>query len=106
MAVTPLDGEPLAATLVVLNQGVKVADQRSASLTVEVPRSSPRTDAQSVAPLQLGVHTLEAVRNQLLLVPGLSDAGRLPASGLRIHDHDLRLEYRRPQGCGSAPHGG
>jgi hypothetical protein len=36
--------------------------------------------AGSVVPLQLGVHTLEAVRDQLHFVPGLSHTGRLPTS--------------------------
>ncbi|MFD9074192.1 beta-ketoacyl synthase N-terminal-like domain-containing protein, partial [Streptomyces lasiicapitis] len=57
-------------------------------LPVDVSKAGPR----SVVPLRLGVHTLEAVRDQLPFAPDLSHARRLPASSLRIHDHDLPLE--------------
>ncbi|MFJ4343377.1 RNA-binding protein [Streptomyces sp. NPDC088915] len=71
---------------------------------VRLPVDVGETEAGSVVPLQLDVHTLEAVRNQMLLVPGPSHAGRLPASDLPSHDHDLRpgiagidrLEIREP----------
>jgi hypothetical protein len=46
-----------------------------------------------VVPLQDGVRLLEPVRDQLLLIPGLSHIGRLPVGGICIHDHDPRLEY-------------
>ncbi|WP_329124963.1 hypothetical protein [Streptomyces sp. NBC_01353] len=41
---------------------------------VGLPVDVSKADARSVVPLQLGVHTLEAVRYQLLFVPGLSHA--------------------------------
>jgi hypothetical protein len=50
--------------------------------------------AGSVVPLQLGIHTLEAVCDQLRFVPGLSHTRKLPTSALHLHDHDLRLKYQ------------
>src|SRR5262249_20324706 len=56
-------------------------------LALDIGEAGPR----SVVPLQLHVHTLEAVRDQLHFVPGLSHTRTLPTTSLRSHDHDLRL---------------
>lgn len=56
---------------------------------VDVGESRPRP----VVPLQLDVDALEAVSYQLLFIPDLSHASKLPATDPQAHDHDLQLEY-------------
>lgn len=60
---------------------------------VGFPADVSKADSRSVVPLQLGVHALEAVRDQLRFVPSLSHTRRLPTGDLHTRDHDLRLEY-------------